>query len=174
MFIFKLLGCTLVLAVSSLIGIVLAKAYSMRVNNIMDMITAFEILYTKISYNQSTLDEIFTDIGVQLGGPIGEIFNEMGIAFEGNLLYTADELWIKVIEENISKCDFSFDDIQVINEFSYMLGKSDIEGQLRNINMTLSRLKSQLIRAENEERKYSKMYKNVGILGGMGLAVILI
>ena len=79
-----------------------------------------------------------------------------------------------VSKENIKKCDFSFDDIQVINEFSYMLGKSDIEGQLRNIDMTISRLKSQLIRAENEEKKYSKMYRNVGILGGMGLAVILI
>lgn len=174
MFIFKVLGCTLVFAVSSLIGVVLAKAYSTRVQNIMDMITAFEILHTKISYNQTTLDEIFMDIGTQLGGPVGEIFNEMGIAFEGNMLYTADELWVKVIEDNIKKCDFSFDDIQVINEFSYMLGKSDIEGQLRNIDMTLSRLKSQLVRAENEEKKYSKMYRNVGILGGMGLAVILI
>ena len=174
MVIFKLLGCTLVFGISSLIGIVLAKVYSTRVSNIMDMITAFEILYTKISYNQSTLDEIFMDIGTQIGGGVGEIFSEMGIAFEGNMLYTADELWVRVIEENIKKCDFSFDDIQVINEFSYMLGKSDIEGQLRNIDMTISRLKSQLIRAENEEKKYSKMYRNVGILGGMGLAVILI
>jgi len=172
--IFKLLGCTLVFGISSLIGIVLAKVYSTRVSNIMDMITAFEILYTKISYNQSTLDEIFMDIGTQIGGGVGEIFSEMGIAFEGNMLYTADELWVRVIEENIKKCDFSFDDIQVINEFSYMLGKSDIEGQLRNIDMTISRLKSQLVRAESEEKKYSKMYRNVGILGGMGLAIILI
>ena len=123
MFIFKLLGCTLVFAVSSLIGVVLAKVYSTRVSNIIDMITAFEILHTKINYNQTTLDEIFMDIGTQLGGPVGEMFNEMGIAFEGNMLYTADELWVKVIEDNIKKCDFSFDDIQVINEFSYMLGK---------------------------------------------------
>lgn len=174
MLVFKLLGCSLVFVVSSLIGVVLAKAYSTRVQNIIDMITAFEILHTKISYNQTTLDEIFIDIGMQLGGVVGEVFNKMGEAFEGNMLYTADELWGKVIEENIKKCDFSFDDIQVINEFSYMLGKSDIEGQLRNIDMTLSRLKSQLVRAENEEKKYSRMYKNVGILGGMGLAVILI
>ena len=118
--------------------------------NIMDMITAFEILYTKITYNQSTLDEIFMDIGMQIGGAVGDVFNEMGVAFEGNLLYTADELWIKVIDENIKKCDFSFEDIQVINEFSYMLGKSDIEGQLRNIDMTLSRLKSQLIKGRKE------------------------
>lgn len=174
MFIFKLLGCTLVFTVSALIGVILAKVYSTRVENIMDMITAFEILHTKIRYNQSTLDEIFKDIGLQLKGDVGELFNKLGIAFEENMYYTADELWRRVIEDNIKTCDFSFEDIQVINEFSYMLGKSDLEGQLRNIDMTLSRLKSQLIRAESEEKKYSKMYRNVGILGGMGLAVILI
>ena len=55
-----------------------------------------------------------------------------------------------------------------------MLGRGSIDDEVRNINLAVERLKTQLENATLEKDKYAKLYRTIGGIGGTALAVILI
>ena len=54
-----------------------------------------------------------------------------------------------------------------------MLGKTDIDGQVSEINQFLSLLEGQIVIAEEEKNKNSKMYKSLGTIVGLGIVIVL-
>ena len=57
--------------------------------------------------------------------------------------------------------------------FGNMMGKTDIEGQINEINQFLILLNGQISNAEEEKNKNTKMYKSLGTIIGLGIVVIL-
>jgi len=62
MIILKIMILILIFAVSYLIGIMIAKQYLKRVQELEDMKNSLNILQTKIRYSKETLSMIFKDI----------------------------------------------------------------------------------------------------------------
>ena len=83
---------------------------------------------------------------------------------------SASEAWKDAVKLNIDATSFDKEDEKVIISFGKMLGSSDLEGQIKNIRLTLNQLKLQEQKAE-EFRKNEAMYRNLGILG---IAIIII
>ena len=55
-----------------------------------------------------------------------------------------------------------------------MLGNTDLEGQVSQIDLTINLLKEQIKQATEEKNKNSKLYKTLGIATGLTMAIILI
>ena len=55
-----------------------------------------------------------------------------------------------------------------------MLGVTDLQGQISQIELTQSLLNSQIKEAQEEKVKNSKMYKTLGITVGLAVGIILI
>ena len=55
-----------------------------------------------------------------------------------------------------------------------MLGKTDLEGQVTQINLTCEFLDKQIEKAEEERKKNEKLYKTLGTVIGMAIVIILI
>ena len=53
-------------------------------------------------------------------------------------------------------------------------GKTDIEGQMSEINLFKELLKNQIKKAEEEKRKNLKMYRSLGTIVGLTIIIILI
>ena len=54
-----------------------------------------------------------------------------------------------------------------------MLGETDLEGQISQIDITLSFLDKQIQEAETEKNKNEKLYKKLGTIMGLALVIIL-
>ena len=65
------------------------------------------------------------------------------------------------------------EDIRLLKTFGNMMGKTDIEGQINEINQFLILLNGQISNVEEEKNKNSKMYKSLGTIIGLGIVVIL-
>lgn len=52
-------------------------------------------------------------------------------------------------------------------------GKTDIDGQMSEINLFKELLKTQIQKAEEEKRKNTKMYKSLGTIAGLTIIIIL-
>ena len=52
-------------------------------------------------------------------------------------------------------------------------GKTDISGQISEIDLTNTFLDMQIEKAENEKRKNQKMYKTLGTVIGLAIVIIL-
>ena len=65
------------------------------------------------------------------------------------------------------------EDKNALNNLSKLLGKTDLEGQLNQIEMTSDFLDEQIKKAEKEKNKNEKMYRTLGMILGMTIVVIL-
>ena len=65
------------------------------------------------------------------------------------------------------------EDINLILSLGNMLGKTDVEGQMSEINQFCSLINEQIVIAEEEKNKNSKMYKRLGTIIGLAIVIIL-
>jgi stage III sporulation protein AB len=56
---------------------------------------------------------------------------------------------------------------------SKLLGKTNLEGQVREIELTQSFLKKQIEDAEQERQKNEKLYKTLGMTIGLAIVILL-
>ncbi len=170
---FKVLGSILVFTACSLIGYVLSKECAIRINDLRELQSILHVLENEIYYLSNTLSDAFGKISKSSDDSISLFFSET-IKYLKAGEYTAFEAWEKAIEENIKKTSLNKEDEGIIIEFGRLLGNSDIDGQLKNIELTLGQLKMQEKKAEEFRQKNENMYKSLGVLIGIAIVVMLL
>lgn len=169
MLIFKLFILILIVIASSAIGILFSKKYFNREKEIKEMKTALNMFATKIKFTYEPIPNLFMEIANKIGGNVGNIFefatNKMKEETAGNAWETA----LKEVPHS-----FNVEDQAVLKNLSKMLGQTDLEGQLSEIEIVNQFLTSQLENAGEERRKNEKMYRTLGLVAGLTIAIILI
>ena len=169
----KIVGCILVIIISMLIGRTMAGSYIYRVKSIQTFITALSLLRSKIAFGQEVLEISFLDISVACENRVGKLFRDVAEELK-NTNIPVSEIWRDKIEESFVNLDLNFEDERILLDFGYSLGKGSIDEEIRNINLACERLKTQLESATIDRDKYAKLYRVIGGIGGMALAIILI
>ncbi len=158
-----------VFLISTYIGIAISNKYKNRVKDLKSIRNVFNILETKIKFTYEPLPEIFQDISNEFTGAISDIFKT---AKEKMNEFSAGEAWDLAIKN--SSTFMNDEDLNVLNGLGKLLGKTDIEGQLSEIELIKEFIDMQIKKAEDEKRKNEKLYKNLGVMIGMILVIIFI
>ena len=66
------------------------------------------------------------------------------------------------------------EDITILSNLGRLLGQTDVEGQISEIEVVVQFLDTQLEQAKQEKIRNEKMYRTLGIVGGLTIAIILI
>lgn len=169
----KIIGCVLVITICMVIGRTMAGGYVERVKNLQEFITALTLLRNKIAFGQEVLKISFADISETCGNRVGKIFGDVAAELDFTNI-PVSEIWDNKIDESFKGLDFNFEDEKILIDFGNLLGKGSVDEEIRNINLTVERLKTQLDNAVFERDKYAKLYRTIGGIGGMAIAVILI
>lgn len=164
--IFMLFG---VFIISNYIGKVIAGKFKYRLEELQEMKNALNIFKTKIKFTYEPIPEIFAEISNTSTKNIGNIFK---IAKEQMKDKTAGESWKNAIEE--SKNNLNDEDKKTLYMLSKMLGESDVEGQVSQIDITLEFLEKQIKQAEEEKNKNEKLYRKLGTIMGLAIVIVLI
>ena len=159
----------LIFFISCLIGMMLANRYKIREQELKDMKYALNILKTKMQYTYEPLPTIFMEIANKFDGNIGYIFKS---ASENMEKLSAGEAWKNSVKS--SNLSLKNDDLKVIESLEKLLGKTDIEGQISEIELTEKFLDKQISNAEEERSKSEKLYKHLSIIAGLTIVIILI
>ena len=85
---------------------------------------------------------------------------------------SAGESW-KYATQN-SRTNMTKEDLKVLENFEKLLGKTSIEGQLSEIELLEKFIDKQIENAEEERKKNEKLYRNLGVIAGLAIAIILI
>lgn len=159
----------LVLLSSTSIGALLSQKYQKREEELKDFKTAFIMFKTKICYTYEPLQEIFKDISKN-------IQSKTKIVFEKTIKYmkekNATESWNLALEETTT--NLTKEDKKALSTLGKLLGKTNIEGQINEINLSLEFLETQIENARQEKEKSAKLYKTLGAIAGIGIVIILI
>ena len=100
---------------------------------------------------------------------IEEIFENMTykLAFE-NVKYS----WMDAIQE--ADISITQEDKDILKELGKVLGQTDADSQVNEIEVTESFLNMQIEKAEEARKKNQKMYKTLGVVVGLVFVIILI
>lgn len=167
MIILKTTILILIFAISYLIGNMIAKKYSKRVEELEDMKNALNILQTKIRFSKEPLSRIFKEISNISKNK--EIFDKTTRNMKTML---AGEAWrdsLQTINTNLNK-----EDVEVLLSLGNMLGKTDSEGQVNQIEELKELLGMQIQKADKDKQKNEKLYKTLGMTVGLAIVIILI
>jgi len=168
MILIKILIYSFIFLSSSMIGILLSKKYSNRVRELQEFKNALNIFKTKIRFTGEPIPEIFKEISDNINSNIGSVFR---IASTQMKLVTAGEAWNIALDTNLLNIDD--EDKNILKNLSKLLGKTDLEGQISQIELTSSFLDEQISKAEREKNRSEKMYRSLGIILGITIVLIL-
>lgn len=156
MLIIKCMSLITILILSSYVGIIVSKKYKNRVIELKEIKRALNIFETKIKYTYEPIPDIFTEISENLNPTIGKIFKS---ASEKMSITTAKEAWQEVVSK--SQNSMTKEDIDVIKGLGKLLGETDIDGQVSQIELTDKFIDSQIEKAQHEYEKNNKLYRTL-------------
>lgn len=167
--IIKYLSLFLVILSSSLIGRFLSKKYIYRLEELEEVKNALNIFKSKIKFTYEPIPEIFNQISQNSNKNIGQIFKTATEKMKNN---NANVAWEEAVEESIT--NLKKEDKNVLKILSKLLGQTDVDGQISQIELTQNFLEKQIKEAQEEKIKNERLYSRLGITIGLAIAIVLV
>lgn len=145
-----------VLIISTGTGLYLSSKLDKRVKALEEIIFKTDEIQTIIRCQSAEPEEILASVSV------GSVLQGCSYT-NGNVNISDDELYM------LDKRDTA-----IIRELLNGLGKTDTDGQISMLEMNKKLLQNRLEQARDEYSKKGRMYRSVGVLVGVGAAVMLI
>ncbi|MCM3698302.1 stage III sporulation protein SpoIIIAB [Paenibacillus macerans] len=168
----KMFGAALVILAATLAGWVQARQFASRPNQIRRLILALKRLETEIMYGFTPLPDALRRIGEQSQEPVRAIFvtaaDNMSASNRMSAQESLEQAAINVWKFTAMKAP----EQEVIRQLSYTLGTSDRKDQLRHLATAVRQLESEESAAREEQARYEKMYRSLGLLCGAFIVIL--
>lgn len=154
---------------STSVGILISKKYVYRVKELKEFKTFLNVLKNKIKFTYEPLGEIFKEVSNNFDNNVSNILKNASKNMQKNNVEKAWKMALETGSTNILK-----EDKEILLTLGKLLGKTDVNGQISQIDQTSEFLEEQIEKAEKERIKNEKLYKTLGMTVGAGLVIILI
>lgn len=159
----------LILFLSSSLGKILSKKYVHRLKELEEMKNSLNIFKNKIKFTYEPIPDIFEEISKTKVKNIGTIFKNAKEKMEEEI---ASDAWEEAVEE--SKNNLKEDDKNILKTLSKLLGQTDSDGQVSQIEITEKFLDTQIKEAIEDKQKNEKLYTRLGTIIGLAIVIILV
>ena len=129
------------------------------------------IFKSKIKFTGLTIQEIFNQIYEDNQDLVGKIFNDASKYMDD---MSAKDGWTRALKESNNRLSLNKEDFIALESLGKMLGNTDIDGQVSQIELTEKLIEDQIENAKIEKSKNSKLYKTLGITVGLTAVILLI
>lgn len=162
----KFLGCILLVGATTTAGILLSRRLYKRRDFLKDFIAFINSVTTNIRYNSA---DIFTVVALCADSDSLSYF-ELGTA--QNIPFEA--VWKDKVDNIPRHLSLTEADKKLLYEFGTQLGKTDVDGQLKHLELCKISFAKQLSFAEEAIKQKSKLYKSMGFFAGAAIALLMI
>lgn len=169
----KWLGALLLITTTTWIGFEWSQKLNNRPKHIRQLKNALQILEAEILYSQLPLQEAFMTIAKQIPQPTKFFFQTLGTGMDKKNpdLFS---LWKKQVDLLMATSCLSGNEREILMQFGRTLGQHNFEQQQKHIQLTVSHLDRELEEARDNQLRYGKMAKSLGVLCGLFIVLLLI
>lgn len=170
----KLIGGILIIFSSAMFGFYYGNKYSSRMENLFCLEHCIKILETEIVYGASPLPDALSSVYRKGNKKVSFIFNDIRAHLLGDKdgdVFNSFSAIAKDLKENLN---FKDEDIELFLSLGRIIGASDRQDQEKNFKIILDQIRLLQNNAKKERDKNERMYKNLGILMGIAIVIILL
>lgn len=171
---FKIAGSLIVILSCTFLGFVMSTDCRKRPQHLRELQSMLQMFENQISYLSDVISEAFDRISKVGGSETSIFFSRTVEILKEERAISASQAWEQAVRQNISKTSLNREDEEVLVAFGKILGSSDLEGQIKNIRLSLGQLKLQEEKAEESRGRNENMYRSLGILGGIAVVIVLL
>ncbi|HWR55569.1 MAG TPA: stage III sporulation protein SpoIIIAB [Negativicutes bacterium] len=168
----KMLGATLVIAATSWAGFEAAQRFQQRPRQLRELQSCLQMLETEINYGLTPLPTALEKLAEGREGPIGDfccaVKNEL-FAHQGMTMRAAWNISLDLLGKH---CALTECDQNILRNFGATLGMSDRHDQIKHLKLAMSQLAAAETSAWEEKLKNERMFRALGILGGLAVVIL--
>ncbi len=168
----KLTGALLILFAGMMIGRLQAKRLSDRPMQIGRFIRIMDQLETEIEYGYTPLPDALRKLALQSAQPHATFLSEVARQLDSDNRSLL-EVWQEMLTRIWPQTAMRAGEKDILLGLGYTLGATDREDQVKHLRLAAKQLEGMEYEATEERRKFEKMWKSLGLLGGALLAVIM-
>jgi len=168
----KLIGSMCLLFAGTLYGFFEAMQYARRPKQIRQLVGVLQRLETEISYGLTPLPEALMTTSRQVEGPLAVLLRTAAERLESRDGSTTREIWDFAVKGAWGQTAMKSAEKEILLQLGFSLGVSDRDDQVKHLRLAISHLQVEEAAALDEQRKYERMWRSLGVLCG-ALAVIL-
>ncbi len=164
--------CVLVLvlvSIPTIIGIKKARKYEQREQILRESKVLFRRISNDISYNLTTLPNAIEASRQDFTSDLKDVMGSISTSILENTY--SEEMVVHEINNMLALKPY---DKQIISNCITSLGTSDVESQVGIMNNTIKTIEDLESDAKEEKNKNSKLYRTIGLVAGLMLAIVII
>ena len=170
----QIISSSLIIIASSYIGIACASKYEMEVKNISAFLSTLKMLEFDVSFLKLPLRESFERIAKSQRGSVKKFYNYLAEELKSAKGEDIGYIYKKALNRYRGELLFDENVEIVLSDFSDNLGNMNVENEIANIKAAYTKLKYYEEEARGIANKNVKMYRGLGLLGGIFIVLILI
>ena len=172
--ILKIIGAAFIISAAYLYGVQLSSRYRNRVNNLESLLVSLEMVHAEINHGLTPLPQAFARAGKNISNPMGNIFLDAAKEMESCRGLSAQKCWVEAVQKYNNELDLTERQLNEINRLSVIWGKGDKAGQLKQIALIQDFIRHALEKARLELDRNDKLWRYLGLLGGVTLSLMLL
>ena len=169
----RMIALTGVVAAGALIGQLLSMQLQARYRQLTNLRDGLRAMVTEIDYARRPLPEAWESLSETFDGVTARLFSRAARNFGSEDAVTAGKAWVTALQEISSNLELTSDDQQILQGLGSVLGISHREDQMGHIQMVDQRLARQVEEARRDSKRRGKLYRALGLLGGILTAIVL-
>ncbi|WP_096434706.1 stage III sporulation protein SpoIIIAB [Alteribacter populi] len=169
----KIFGILVIIIATTAIGWEWARRLRLRTKQLKDVRVGLEALETEMVYGLTPLSEACERVSRQVRNPVGQLFHRFAQDLQQEEML-ASEVWQQTLIKMKNTIEFKQGEWDVLHQFGQTLGQQDLENQRKHLRLALTYLEQQEADAREHQRKHESMYKSLGFLCGILIALIML
>ncbi|MDQ6421057.1 stage III sporulation protein SpoIIIAB [Paenibacillus sp. LHD-117] len=170
----KLMGAILIIVAGTLIGFQQAARFAERPKQLRQLAHALQRLETEIGYGHTPLPEALERTAQSSPEPISAMLKQAAAGVWAAEGPSFQESWTIAVKTHWRDTSMKASEQGILLRLGTTLGISDKDDQMKHLKLALSQLKAEEDSARDDQGRYEKMWKSLGVLLAVLIVILMV
>lgn len=169
----KITGGVLIFLGSVLLGFLYSSEVEKKLNTLYEIQRMLIMLKGEITYHKAPVAEAFCEVSKHINIPLEGFLYHVGKELDQGIGKTVGQIWQERCDEELHRLVIAGEDKKNFREFGTCMGYLDIEMQIASIELYSEKLNVRIKESERGIREKQKIFRWLGIAGGVFLILLI-
>ena len=174
MYIIKLIGCILIMASCTGMGLLFAGEIKRRLEDLKSAKSVAILLRGDIRYAQTALPEALENAAKRHEGRLGPFLNRVSQELKQYSGTSLKEIWKKAVKEELAKTSLTKNDKECLLRLGEQLGYLDKDMQMNTIDWYITQVEEMMQEISSDAKQKIRLYQSLGVLFGLFVVILIL